>query len=153
MGTPKDPRVARIWPKQVQTAGLMRELSASVAAYCPVCRTQFRVDLEAIIQLRGRSYSLIDQRGPCRRYDCKGKAFFIWSPGAGVPFRALTTDAGDMAWINAETAAAKKVAGDTPPDDDPPPPRPPRAPAGIDPAAWQRANESERKRLVRIARG
>ena len=126
----------------------MRDLDARVAAFCPVCKLMFRVDLEAIIQLRGRSYSLIDQRGPCRKYQCEGKAFFMFSPGEGVPFRPLATDAGQTARMFADLA-------ETPADDDPPPtaPRPSRPPRGIDPAAWAAADDRERQRLLRRARG
>ena len=140
-------RIAFLWPRYVQSVGLMHEMGARIAAYCPTCKTMFRVDLEAIIQLRGRSYSLIDQRGPCRRYGCEGKAGFMWSPGKGVPFRPLASDAGDDARM------AQAEAEREPPDDDPPPAAsPPRAPRGIDPDAWARADERERKRLVRLMR-
>lgn len=144
-----DRRVAVLWPRYVQTVGLMRDMNARVVAFCPVCKLMFRVDLEAIIQLRSRSYSLIDQRGPCRQYQCKGKAFFMYSPGDGVPFRPLATEAGSLARIFADEPPPK-------PDDDPPPinppPRPPRAPLGVDPAAWAAANEREQKQLIRRAR-
>ena len=94
------------------------------------------------------SYSLIDQRGPCRRYGCEGKAGFMWSPGKGVPFRPLASDAGD------DGRMAQADPEREPPDDDPPPAAsPPRAPRGIDPDAWARADERERKRLARNARG
>lgn len=92
----------------------------------------FRIDLEAIIQLRGRSYNLIDQRGPCRKFGCEGKAHFMFSPGEGVPFRPLATEAGSLARMFAVSPA-------TPPTDDDPidpvPPRPLRSPLGVDPAA------------------
>jgi hypothetical protein len=111
----------------------------------------FRVDLEAIIQLRGRSYSLIDQRGPCRLLDCTGKAFFMWSPGRGVPYRPLWSERGELARMFGKTLQKE---ADPSPDDDPTPPRPmPPVPLGVSPDAWAKADERERKRLVRIARG
>ena len=105
----------------------------------------FKIDLDAIIYAKGRSYSLIDQRGPCRRYDCEGRAFFMYSPGERVPWRPLATDAGDDA----------RFAGiNTTPDDEPPPSAPPpRCPAGVSPQAWAVADSRERARLVRQARG
>lgn len=145
-----DHRVAILWPRHVQTVGLMRDLNAHIAAFCPVCKQMFRVDLEVIIQLRGRSYSLIDQRGPCRKYECEGKALFMFSPGEGVPFRPLATDAGSLTRMFAGSSST------TLPDDeptDPTPPRPPRSPLGVDPKAWAAADERERKLLVRKARG
>lgn len=138
-------RVTRIWPVQVQSVGAMRDQAARVAAFCPVCRTKFRIDLDAIIYAKGRSYSLIDQRGPCRRYDCEGRAFFMYSPGERVPWRPLATDAGDDARL---TGIGPK------PDDEPPPSAPPpRCPAGVSPQAWAAAGSRERTRLVRRARG
>lgn len=136
----------RIWPKAVQSVGQMRDLGARVAAFCPDCRTMFRIDLEAIIHARGRSYSLIDQRGPCRRYDCDGRAFFMFSAGRGVPFVPLATEAGDLAWMFPDPPA---------PDEPDPPPcnPPPRAPAGVSLVAWAAADSRERQRLVRKARG
>lgn len=112
-----------------------------------------KVDLEAIIQLRGSNYSLIDQKGPCRVWQCDGKAFFIWSPGQGVPLRPLQSQRGiDARMFGRETP---KVSRD---DHNPIAPQPPRpstmsAPPGIDPEVWQRADERERKRLARVARG
>lgn len=105
----------------------------------------FKIDLDAIIHAKGRAYSLIDQRGPCRRYECDGRAFFMYSPGERVPWRPLATDAGDEI----------RLAGSyRPPDDDPPPcSPPPRCPAGVSPQAWAVADGRERARLVRQARG
>lgn len=145
--------VIELWPTHVQTVGLMKEHSTPVAAVCSKCRTWMKVDLDAIIQLRGRSFSLIDQQGPCRVWQCDGKAFFMWSPGRGVPFRALTSQRGSDARM-----FGREAMPSSPEDDDPTPPKPPRPPrrappAGIDSEAWERADERERKRLVRIARG
>lgn len=139
-----------LWPKHIQCVGNMRDMKADVAAVCEKCRTKFRVDLEAIVQLRGRSFSLIDKRGPCRRYDCDGLAFFVWSPGTGIPFRALTTDQGNIGRMAGLPSA---LNDEPPPDDEPPPMRPPPTPQGVDPKAWAVASESERQRLVRIVRG
>ena len=135
-------RVAIIWPRYVQSVGAMRDQHTRVAAWCPECKTMFKLDLEAIIHQRGRSYSLIDQRGPCRRYGCDGKASFMFSPGAGVPFRPLSTDRGDAARSDRARLS----------DGDDEPPLPP-APQGVSPDAWSKADERERKRLVRRARG
>jgi len=123
----------------------MRDQGAHVAAFCSTCRTMFKIDLDAIIHAKGRAYSLIDQRGPCRRYDCEGRAFFMYSPGERMAWRPLATDAGDDA----------RLAGiATTPDDEPPPSAPPpRCPAGVSPQAWAVADTNERARLVRQARG
>lgn len=145
--------VVELWPIYVQTVGLMKEHNTAVAAVCSKCRTWMKVDLDALIQLRGRSFSLIDAQGPCRVWQCEGKAFFMWSPGNGVPFRALQSQRGEDARL-----FGRSVADGSPDDDEPRPPEPPRpprrtAPPGVDPHVWERADERERRRLIRIARG
>lgn len=82
-------------PSYVQSVGQMRDEHVRVAAVCEKCRQWFKVDLDAIICLRGPEYSLVDQRGPCRILDCNGLAFFLWSISESTPFRPLTTEAGD----------------------------------------------------------
>lgn len=151
MGRRKE--VVELWPTYVQTVGLMKDYTTAVAAVCSKCRTWMKVDLEALVQLRGRSFSLIDQQGPCRVWQCDGKAFFMWSPGKGVPFRPLQTQRGIDARIFGRETLVQR-----PDDDDPTPPKPPRPPGlstppGIDPEAWEHADERERRRLIRIARG
>ena len=97
--------------------------------------------------LRGSSFCLIDQRGPCRIYQCDGTAFFMWSTGDSTPYRPLTTERGNHARM-----FAKGQGEESPPDDEPPEPLPP-APAGVSPEAWAKAVSYERKRLLRQARG
>ena len=69
--------VVELWPTCVQTVGLMKEHNTAVAAVSAKCRTWMKVDLKALGQLRGCSFSLIDQQGPCRVWQCDGKAFFV----------------------------------------------------------------------------
>lgn len=138
-----DKFTTRIWPKAVQSVGQMRDLNALVAAFCPECKNKFRIDLDAIIYKRGRSYSLIDQRGPCRLYGCQGRAFFMFTTGENTPWLPLVTEMGQVTRMFP-----------TPPDDEPPPcAPPPRAPAGVSPGAWAAADSRERQRLIRKARG
>lgn len=93
-------RIGRIMPSYVQSVGRMRDEQVRVAAVCEKCRQWFKVDLEAIICLRGEDYSLVDQRGPCRVLDCDGLAFFLWSPGNSTPYCPLTTERGDQCRMN-----------------------------------------------------
>jgi hypothetical protein len=125
----------------------MRDHHVRVAAVCSKCRQWFKVDLDSIIVLRGRSYCLIDKRGACRLYQCDGTAFFMWTTGDSTPYRPLTTEAGERARM-----FGKGQGGDPFPDDEPPEPLPP-APAGISREAWAKADSYERKRLLRKARG
>jgi hypothetical protein len=128
----------------------MRDHHVRVTAVCAKCRQWFKVDLDAIIILRGRGYCLIDQRGPCRIYQCDGTAFFMWASGENTPYRPLTTERGNLARM-----FGKDQKVDQPPDDEPPePPEPlPPAPAGISRESWAKADSYERKRLLRQARG
>jgi hypothetical protein len=142
-----DHRVTRIWPTYVQSVGQMRDHQVRIAAVCSKCRQWQKVDLDAIIMMRGRSFSLIDQRGPCRIYQCDGSAFFMWSTGESTPYRPLTTERGNHARM-----FGKGQGGEPPPDDEPPEPLPP-APAGISREAWAKADSDERKRLLIQARG
>jgi len=103
----------------------MRDQKVAVAAVCSKCRQWQKVDLDAIILLRGRSFSLIDQRGACRIYECDGTAFFMWSTSESTPYRPLTTERGDYARMFRKERERK-----APPDDEPPEPLPP-APKGI----------------------
>jgi hypothetical protein len=142
-----DYRVTRLWPTYVQSVGKMRDHQVRVAAIGSKCRQWQKVDLDAIIMMRGRSFCLIDQRGPCRIYQCDGSAFFMWSTGESTPYRPLTTDRGDRARI-----FGKGQGGWAPPDDEPPKPLPP-TPAGTSREARAKADSYERKRLLRQAPG
>ncbi len=146
-----DNRVTRTWPTYVQSVGQMRDQKVRIAAVCSKCRQWQKVDLDAIIALRGRSFCLIDQRGPCRIYQCDGTAFFMWSTGESTPYRPLTTERGDYARMFG-TGNRPGQGNDPSPDDEPPEPLPP-APAGISRQAWAKADSYERKRLLRQARG
>ena len=121
-----DHRVTRIWPSYVQSVGQMRDQKVAVAAVCSKCRQWQKVDLDAIISLRGSSFSLIDQRGACRIYQCDGTAFFMWSTSESTPYRPLTTERGDYARMFGKG----RKRGVPHPDDEPPEPLPP-APSGI----------------------
>ena len=117
-----DHRVTRIWPSYVQSVGQMRDHKVAVAAVCSKCRQWQKVDLDAIILLRGRSFSLIDQRGACRIYQCDGTAFFMWSTSESTPYRPLTTERGDYARMFGK---GRDRGAQPPPDDEPPEPLPP----------------------------
>ena len=75
--------------------------------------------------LRGSSFCVIDQRGPCRSYQRDGTAFFMWPTGESRPYRPLTTERGNNARM-----FGKGQGQEAPSDGEPPEPLPP-APAGI----------------------
>ena len=76
-----------------------------------------------------------------------GSAFFMWSTGESTPYRPLTTERGNHARM-----FGKGQGGEQPPDDQPPEPLR-LASAGISREAWAKANNYERRRLHRQARG
>ena len=78
-----------ILPKAYQTVGQMRLNGVNISAYCGKCRNAFRVDLVALIMVRGPDYSLIDQHPRCRIIDCKGRCNFLVSAGKGTPMVTL----------------------------------------------------------------
>jgi len=80
-----DNRVTRSWPTYVQSVGQMRDRKVRVAAVCSKCRQWQKVDLDAVIMLRGSSFCLIDQCGPCSIYQCDATAFFMWQTGESTP--------------------------------------------------------------------
>lgn len=122
-------------PTRVQTVGQMRDPQSRVAALCLKCPVMQKVDLEAIGQLRGRSHSLIDKRSPGQVLAADRKAILMSSSGDNTPWRSLSTDRGEMAWMFTQGVyrSKQKPGG----DDDPEPPKPPAPPVpmGVDPHA------------------
>jgi len=86
-----------ILPKAYRTVGQMRLQGVQIKAFCDKCRNTFRVDLVALIMVRGPEYSLIDQHPPCRIIDCTGRCSFLVSASSSTPMVTLdrwTTEAG-----------------------------------------------------------
>lgn len=78
-----------ILPKAYRTVGQMRLHGVNIKAYCDKCRNAFRVDLVALIMVRGPDYSLIGQHPPCRIIDCKGRCSFLVSASKDTPMITL----------------------------------------------------------------
>ncbi|HEX8402213.1 MAG TPA: hypothetical protein VF628_10980 [Allosphingosinicella sp.] len=55
----------------------MLDRSAIVRVGCAKCKNIFDVDLRAIVEKRGRHYSLIDAAPVCKVTNCRGRAYFI----------------------------------------------------------------------------
>lgn len=87
-------RRKRLTPAWIKTVGAMIDEGVKVRASCRTCELMFTVDLEAIAAVKGRDYSLIGQRPRCKVIGCKGAVKFLYSPGAGTPFRPFP-DPGD----------------------------------------------------------
>jgi hypothetical protein len=136
--------VTHLWPTWAATVGGMIDHGSIVMFRCARCNTFLDVDLAAIAALRGRDYSLVDRPGRCKIIDCRGRGWFFASPGQTTPSRLLRTKAG-----LARHATPAELG---PPRTDLPPPAPP-CPPGIDAVRWAYASASERKRMVREARG
>ncbi len=135
----------RLWPEWTRSVAAMWEAHAFVRFACPACMKLYDVDLEALILLKGRQWSLIDRRGKCKWVGCRRRGPFVAAPGRDAHYTLLSTTETLPRWLT----------GMRPGDDEPPPPPPPTPPCpkGVDATRWAYANESERKRMVREARG
>lgn len=135
----------RIWPVWARTLGGMIEARAEVRFACPACRRVYDVDLEALAMLKGRAWTLIDRKARCKASKCRASGRFVAAAGADQPFL----------WLSGLEPMPDWLVGSRPSDHEPPPspgPAPP-APPGVDPVRWAWADERERKRMVRQARG
>ncbi len=135
----------RIWPVWARTLGEMIEGQAAVRFACPACKRLYDVDLEALATLRGRAWSLIERRARCKASKCRASGRFVAAAGANEPFLWLAGGEAMPAWL----VGARPRDHEPPPDKGPAPPAPP----GVDGVRWAYASESERKRMVRQARG
>ena len=136
---------SRIWPAWARSVAALAEAEAVVRFMCPACRKLYAVDLEAMILLRGRQWSLIDRRGKCKWVQCRRRGPFVAAPNHDAHYILLSTTERLPGWL----------MGKRPRDDEPKPPSPPMPPApkGVDPVRWAYADERERKMMVRMARG
>ena len=135
----------RIWPVWARTVGGMIEAEAAVRFACPACRRVYDVDLEAIALRKGREWSLIGRSARCKASKCRTRGLFVAASGRDTPFLCLGGE--EMPpWL----------VGARPSDHEPPPEGPdgvPPCPKGVDAVRWAYADERERKRMVRKARG
>ena len=84
-----------ILPRAFSTVGQMRLNGVNIKAYCEKCRNTFRVDLVALIMVRGPSYSLIGQHPKCRIVDCDGHCSFLVSASKNTPMITLDRWSGE----------------------------------------------------------
>ena len=135
----------RIWPHWARSLGAMIEAAAQVRFACPTCRRVYDVDLDALATVKGRAWSLIDRPARCKASRCRASGWFAAAPSLEQPFLLLASAERMPRWL----------AGTAPADHEPPLPPPPHPPAppGVDPVRWAWADERERKRMVRAARG
>lgn len=127
---------------------------ARVQVRCDVCDVWRDVDLDAIIAAKGENYSLVNRRYRCKLTPgCEGWNDFRYQSGVMLP---LVTEAQTDRWVYQDFQRARRIeaarayvgallSGQVVRDDP--------APAGVDPNAWAIANDGERKRLIRQARG
>jgi hypothetical protein len=145
MGRGSGEATGRIWPHWARSLGAMIEAAALARFACPKCRRVYDVDLEALATVKGRAWSLIDRRARCKASRCRATGWFAAAPSRDEPFLLLSGSERLPPWL----------AGTTPAEHEPPPPAPPHPPApkGVDPVRWAWADERERRRMVRQARG
>jgi hypothetical protein len=135
----------RIWPAWARDLGRMIEAGVVVRFACPACKRLYDVDLESLAMLRGRAWSLIERKARCKASKCRASGRFVAAAGPREPFILLAGSERLPEWL----------VGARPSDHEPPPPPLPLPPApkGVDPVRWAYADERERKRMVREARG
>jgi hypothetical protein len=137
----------RIWPAWMRTLGAMIEADAIVRFVCTKCKRVYDVDVGALALLRGREWSLIGRKARCKASTCRRSGFFVAASGMDQPFVNLGGGETPKWLIGARPR--EHEAPDNDPDDD----RPPPAPKGVDAVRWAWANDSERRRMVKRARG
>ena len=92
--------------------------------------------------LRGREWGLIGRSARCDAFKCRKRGLFVAAIDRETPFLCLGKEM--PSWL----IGARPKDQEPAPDDWPPPP-----PPGVDPVRWTYADEHERKRMVREARG
>ncbi|KKC24676.1 hypothetical protein [Sphingomonas sp. SRS2] len=145
------------WTHWVSEMKLVRDAKPDdfgVSVNCDICKQWRSVDLDAIIAMKGENFSLINKRFRCKLTPgCEGWNAFHYQSGV---YRPLWTEAQADRWIYQDYERKRRVeaarayigallTGNVVRDDP--------APLGVDPNAWAIANDGERRRLIRQARG
>jgi hypothetical protein len=79
-------------PSWAATVGAMKHSGCEVMACCAECGFKVKpLPLDPIIARRGADFSLFDKRSPCPNKKCRGTVFFMYSGGAGTPYRPCRT--------------------------------------------------------------
>lgn len=150
----------RHFPDWTRTVAAMKDARdarpdhCGVTVSCTACDKWRPVDLDALIKARGPDFSLTGRRYRCRLTPrCTGWNRFFFQSGV---MRPLWTEEqaerwSDLDWrerqriTKARRVAASMLRGDFIRLDP--------APAGVDPQSWALADDGERSRLIRKARG
>jgi len=141
----------RIWPVWTRSLGAMIEAGVMVRFACDACRRVYDVDLASLAVLRGREWSLIGRTARCKASKCRARGLFVAAINRETPFLCLC---GEMpAWLIGARPRDHEAAADDGPGRGPGGGGTPPAPKGVDPVRWSRADERERRRMVREARG
>lgn len=77
-------------PQWAEAIGAMLDSRCCIVAACTKCGVHRDVDLAKLIAAKGRSYSLVNRRCPCRiTPGCKGWNRFHYSASESTPLRPL----------------------------------------------------------------
>ena len=79
-------------PAWMRTVGDLRAQGALVRSTCCQCRTQLRVDLAAMLTVKGISWSLIDRLERCSVVGCGGSIYYQAARSYGRPWTILLRD-------------------------------------------------------------
>lgn len=97
------------FPSWVQTldASLAQERPVVIKAHCPKCGEWREVDLAALREKVGGSYSLVNRRSPCRLTPgCEGWVKFHYLNGV---VRPLWDDSAEARWMQMELRAMRST--------------------------------------------
>lgn len=93
MGTKHPDNVAPvIWRGGCEYADQMLERHWTVISQCLVCRTKLATNLRHIVAIKGREFSLWNQRPPCRVVGCQGRVQFLGKPPQRSSFMVLEAE-------------------------------------------------------------
>ena len=85
----------KIWPHWLRSVGVIVDQGVVVRVACTSCLSIFDVDTRAILEKRGRDFSLIDARPSCKISTCRGRGVFVAARSMRDPFVTMLGAGGD----------------------------------------------------------
>ena len=84
--------VATLWPRWMESAGVMAQLRVLVRTRCCKCGAEMRVEAAEVAALHGAGACLIDRVERCRMVACDGSAAYLASRTYGQAWTLLLRD-------------------------------------------------------------
>ena len=79
----------------LRSVGVIVDQGVVVRVACTSCLSIFDVDTRAILEKRGRDFSLIDARPSCKISTCRGRGVFVAARSVRDPFVTMLGAGGD----------------------------------------------------------